>query len=122
MNNDTDKEDLFQKSVGAETNGDSGILFDGHIILDGGVNGFDNITTNMEAKWSIVDDVVNISLSFPKAWLTLDKHKERCNAKIENVRREEKEKYCPYIDCTTVQATNLCPEQCTRSNSFDFQL
>ena len=110
MKDDTDKEDLFQKSVGAETNGDSGNLFEGDTILDGGVNGFDNITTNMEAKWSIVDDAVSTS------------DKERCNAKMENVRREEKEKYCPYIDCTTIQATNLCPEQCIRSKSLDFQL
>ena len=122
MDDDNDKEDLFQKSNGAEKNGDSGNLFEGDIILDGSVNGFDNITTNMKAKLIIVDDIVNISLRFPKAWLTHDEHKERCDGQVENVRREEKEKYCRYIDCSTIQATKLCPEECIRSKSYDFQL
>ena len=60
--------------------------------------------------------------------LTYDEYKDRCDAKIddlrpaeeERVRGEEKVKYCQYIDCTTIQATKLCPEECSKSNKLKF--
>ena len=47
------------------------------------------------------------------------------NAKLEEkerVRKEEKEKYCRYIDCTTIQATKLCPEECMGSKFYNIRL
>ena len=67
---------------------------------------------------------------FAKPARTYDEFKDRCDAKMDNakleekerVRKEEKEKYCRYIDCTTIQATKLCPEECMGSKFYNIRL
>ena len=60
-----DKEQFSREPVGAETNDDIENLFEGDIILDGGLNGLDDVTTKLEAKWPKIDETVTIPYTFP---------------------------------------------------------
>ena len=63
--NNADKEQFSREPVGAETNEDVENLFEGDIIIDGGLHGFDDVTTRLDAKWPKVNKTVTIPDTFP---------------------------------------------------------
>ena len=96
--NNADKEQFSREPVGAETNEDVENLFEGDIIMDGGLHGFDDVTTKLDAKWPKVNETVTIPYTFPSDATVEQK------ADIAHVIKEFERKTCirSVNDCNTL--------------------